>query len=121
MYGKKVWLIPDGFLPAVSNGPDISHEAVCVLNLSENDAEINISIYFQDSEPLENFYACCGKKRTNHIRLDALTDKDGNKIPIGVPYAIKVESSTPIIVQHSRMDTTQSERTLMTTIAYPVS
>lgn len=116
--GSKIWIIPDGFLPLKSSGDFQSHEAVCVLNLGNKDANINLSIYFEDREPMENFKAVCGAKRTNHIRLDKIVDSQGNKIPVNIPYAIKVESDEPIIVQHSRMDTTQAEMTLMTTIAY---
>lgn len=118
--GKKIWIIPDGYLPGKSNGDFVSHEAVCVLNLSDKDANINLSIYFEDREPMENITAICKSKRTNHIRLDRINDADNRKIPIGVPYSIKVESDVPIVVQHSRMDTTQAEMTLMTTIAYPL-
>ena len=39
----------------------------------------------------------------------------------GVPYALRVESSVAVTVQHSRMDTSQEALTLMTTMAYPVS
>ncbi|MBE6083394.1 MULTISPECIES: sensory rhodopsin transducer [Tissierellales] len=116
--GSKVWIIPDGFLPLKSSGNLKSHEAVCVLNLGEKDANINLSIYFEDRNPMENFKAVCGAKRTNHIRLDKIMDNKGNKIPVNIPYSIKIESDEPIIVQHSRMDTTQAEMTLMTTIAY---
>ena len=31
-----------------------------------------------------------------------------------------VESSVPVVVQYSRLDTAQAELALMTTIAYPV-
>ena len=120
MYGKKTWLIPDGYIPSTSSGSFVSHEAICVLNLSENDAKINISIYFENDEPMEGFFAECGKKRTNHIRLDKITDKNGKKIPVDMPYAMKVESDTPIVVQHSRMDTSQAELTLMSTMAFPL-
>jgi hypothetical protein len=116
--GKKVWIIPDGFLPEKSNGDFVSHEAVCVLNTGNEKAEIDLTIYFEDREPMEDLTAVCEGRRTNHIRLDKIVDKNGEKIPVGVPYAIKVESSCPIVVQHSRMDTTQAEMTLMTTIAY---
>jgi hypothetical protein len=120
MGSNKIWIIPDGFIPEKSNGDFVSHEAVCVLNLSEADAKINISVYFEDREPMEEFWAECKSKRTHHIRLDKITDKNGKKIPSGVPYALKVESGAPIVVQHSRMDTSQAEMTLMTTMAYPV-
>lgn len=116
--GKKLWVIPDGFLPEKSNGDFVSHEAICVLNTGDKDAKLKITVYFEDREPMENFNSICSAKRTNHIRLDKLTDKDNNKIPVGVPYALLVESDQKIVVQHSRMDTTQAEMALMTSIAY---
>lgn len=116
--GKKVWVIPDGFLPDKSNGEFVSHEAICVLNTGEEETEIKLTIFFEDREPMDKFIAVCGARRTNHIRLDKIRDIEGNRIPVGVPYAIMVESSSDIVVQHSRMDTSQAELTLMTTIAY---
>ena len=44
----------------------------------------------------------------------------GELIPRDTPYAILVESSEPIVVQYSRLDTSAVEMALMTTIAYPV-
>jgi len=37
-YGKKVWLIPDCYLNSVSKNPSVSHEAICVINTSDEDA-----------------------------------------------------------------------------------
>lgn len=56
--------------------------------------------------------------RTNHIRLDKIKNKNGQTIPKDVPYALLVESDVEIVAQHSRMDVSQAEMTLMTTIAY---
>jgi hypothetical protein len=50
--------------------------------------------------------------------LDKIRDGKGNGIPMGVPYAIMLESNTEIIAQYSRLDTAQAEMGLMTTIAY---
>lgn len=118
--GEKTWIISDGYLPEKSNGSFISHESICVLNLTEETAKISITIYFEDRDPMEGFEALCNAKRTNHIRLEKIKDKIGNNIPRGVPYALKVESSSPIIVQHTRLDTTQAELSLMTTMGYPL-
>jgi hypothetical protein len=120
MAGKSTWLIGDGFIPEVSNGNQISHESVCVLNLSGQDAEIQLTFYFEDRDPMNKFYSYCKADRTHHIRLDKLTDKDGNSVPRGVPYAIKVVSSIPVIVQHTRLDTSQEALSLMTTMAYSI-
>lgn len=118
MTGKKLWVIPDGFMSDTEKGNFVSHEAVCVLNLCESDANIKLTVYFEDKEPLEGFCAVCKSKRTNHIRLDKIINDRGEKIPKEVPYSILVESDTEIIVQHSRMDVSQAEMTLMSTIAY---
>lgn len=58
--------------------------------------------------------------RTNHIRMDKIKSKDGYTIPKDTPYALIVESDTPIVVQYSRLDTSSTNMALMTTIAYPV-
>jgi hypothetical protein len=120
MIGKRTWLIPDGFMPPKSTGDQVSHEAVCVLNVGNEDAEIRLTFYFEDREPMDRFKSSCGARRTHHIRLDRLKDADGITIPLGVPYAIQVASSVPVIVQHSRLDTTQEALALFTTMGYPV-
>lgn len=119
--GKKIWIIADGYISEKSTGSFPSHESICVLNLSEVQAEISISIYFEDKEPMGKFKATCCAKKTNHIRLDNIKDEDGNKVPVGTPYAIKVESNIPVVVQHTRLDTTQEAMALMTTMAYPLA
>ena len=117
-FGKKQWLIADGYMSDTESGEYVSHEAVCVLNLTDESAEIKITVYFEDREPLKGFVAECQSERTNHIRLDKIENKDGVKIPLGVPYALLIESNVAVVCQHSRMDVTQAEMTLMTTMAY---
>jgi hypothetical protein len=120
-YGSKVWFIPDGYYPSFSSGKFPSHEAICVLNPGPKDAEITIILYFEDQEKMEGFQAVCKAERTNHIRMDKLKDINGQGVPKGVAYAMMVKSNTEIIVQYSRMDTTQAEMALMTTMAHPVT
>lgn len=119
--GSKVWFIPDCYWPEITTGEHyVSHEAICVLNPSKHDAKITITLYFEDSEPMRGFTAECKAERTNHIRLDQIKNDQGKGIPQGVPYAAMVESDQPIIVQYSRLDTTQAEIGLMTTMAHPL-
>lgn len=117
--GEKHWFIPDGFIPPDSTGALTSHESICVLNCSSEEALINITIYFEDREPMEDILVVVQGRRTKHIRTSSLM-KEGASIPIGVPYAIEVQSDIRIIVQYSRLDSTQAENTLMSTIAYPI-
>jgi Uncharacterized protein conserved in bacteria len=118
--GAKVWFIPDAYYPTISNGHFPSHEAICVLNPGVKDAEIDVVLYFEDRDKMSGFKVVCKAERTNHIRMDKLKDINGNGVPKGVPYAMMVTSSENIIVQYSRMDTTQAEMALMTTMAYPL-
>ena len=118
-YGKKTWLIPDCFLDPVSNG-QVSHEAVCVINTSPEDAEIKFTLFFEDRDADTSFSSGCASMRAHHIRLDRLKNPAGEEIPRGIPYAMLIESNTPIVVQYSRLDTAQSELALMTTIPYAV-
>ncbi len=46
MIGKTVWTIGDGFMNTTKNGEFNSHEAICVLNTCDDDAQINITEYF---------------------------------------------------------------------------
>lgn len=119
-YGKKTWLIPDCFLNSVSKNESISHEAICVINTTDNDANIKITLFFEDRECDESFSAFCGSKKTHHIRMDKLKKENGEMIPRDTPYAALIESDVNIVVQYSRLDTSQVEMALMTTIAYPV-
>lgn len=116
MFGKKQWMIPDMYWPEVTTpGHYVSHEAICVLNAAKEDAHLTVTFYFEDRDPIVCEGLVCAAQRTNHMRMDKL-----NKVPMGVPYAALVSSDVPVVVQYSRLDTTQAENGLITTIAYPV-
>jgi len=120
--GSLVWYIPDAYLPqpVVGDGPYIGHEAVCVLNVSAEDAHLHFDFYFEDRSPVKDIGVDVLSERTRHVRLDKPEQLSGFAVPVGVPYAIRVRSDVPVIVQYSRLDTTQKQCTLMTTMAFPV-
>lgn len=118
--GAKVWTIPDCYLPARSSGELESHESTCVLNLGSRPAAIKLTAYFEDRDPLEGFGAKCPPRRTMHIRLNGLKNQLNQSLPLGVPFALKVESNQRVIVQHTRLDATQPALALMTTMAFAV-
>jgi len=119
-FGSRLWFIPDGYYPVNSNGLFPSHESICVLNPGKKDANIEITLYFEDRDKMEGFKASCKAERTHHIRMDKISSVSGEKVPKGVPYAMMVKSDVDIIVQYSRMDTSQAEMALMSTMAYPI-
>lgn len=118
--GAHVWLIPDGFIPEESTGTQESHEAICVLNTSGDEAHLSISFYFEEREPIRDARVSVPPERTRHLRTNVPEQLNGVEVPRGVPYAIRVESDVPVTIQYSRMDTTQPALSLMTAVAYPV-
>ena len=117
--GKLRWAIAEGYLPATSHGPApelISHEAACILNCSDSDAVVTIQIFFSDLEPVGPYTVLVPARRTRHIRFNDLRHPE--PIPVATDYASVFESNVPIVVQHTRLDSRQSENALMTTIAY---
>lgn len=118
--GHKAWAIADGYIQPVSAGEEESHDGLCVLNAGDSDAHLEITVYFYDREPMRNICSECKARRSNHIRLDKIKDKTGAGIPKGVPYSLVVESDIPVLVQFSRVDTSQNAMALTTTMGYPV-
>ncbi len=92
---------------------------MCAELWNSSGTKLSIDIYFEDREPLEGLVEVIEGRRTRHIRTASL-ERDGERIPAGIPYAITVTSDVPVIVQYSRLDTTQPELALMSVMAYPV-
>jgi hypothetical protein len=115
--GTTRWFVPDAFLPSESSHGIESHEAACLLNVGDDDASVAFTFYFEDREPIEGVVVRLGARRTRHVRLDRAAEL-GAELPRGTPFAYAVESDVPIVVQHSRLDTTAGGYTLFTTIAY---
>lgn len=120
--GHKTWAIPEGYIPSQSTGPDpefTSHETACILNTGDNEANIEITIYFTDKDPVGPYKLKVPARRTLHLRFNSL--KDPQEIPRDTDYASIIRSDVPIVVQHTRLDSRQAENALLTTIAYPVN
>lgn len=116
--GKNTWAIAEGYIPSQSNGPEpamTSHETACILNTSEDEAQVTIIIYYEDRDPVE-YKVKVPAKRTLHLRFNDL--KEPEPIPRDTPYASVLMSNVPIVVQHTRLDSRQAENALLTTIAY---
>jgi hypothetical protein len=117
--GKKIWAIPEGYIPAWSNGPApefTSHEAACILNTGGSDAHIELTIYFADREPVGPYRIVVPALRTKHLRFNDLSEPE--KIPLGLTYSSVFIADVPVVIQHTRLDSRQSENALLTTIAY---
>jgi len=120
MLGRTVWVIPEGYLPSESTGEGpafASHETACLLNTSDRDAHVEITLYFADREPVGGYTLTVPARRTVHQRFNDLTDP--RPVPRDTDYASVITSDVPIVVQHTRLDTRQAELALLSTVAWP--
>jgi hypothetical protein len=117
--GRRRWAIAEGYIPGWSNGPEpqfTSHETACLLNTSDEEASVEITVYFEDRGPAGPYRMTVPAKRTLHVRFNELTNPE--TVPTGTDYASVIESNVPIVVQHTRLDSRQAENALLSTIAY---
>ena len=118
--GKRHWAIAEGYIPPASTHGDdprfLSHEAACILNANDQDAQDTLTIYFSDREPAGPYRVTVPARRTRHLRFNDLNDPE--PIPTDTPYSSVIEADVPIVVQHTRLDSRQDALALLSTIAY---
>ena len=120
--GRRRWAIAEGYIPASSTGPEpqmTSHETACILNAGARDAHVEITVFFADRDPVGPYRVTVPARRTLHLRFNDLRDPE--PIPLDTDYASVFESDEPIVVQHTRLDSRQSENALLSTIAFSAS
>lgn len=117
--GHRRWAIAEGYIPGWSTGPEpqfTSHETACLLNTADEAANVEITVYFSDREPVGPYRVTVPARRTLHVRFNELEDPE--PVPRDTDYASVIESDVPIVVQHTRLDSRQAENALLSTIAY---
>ncbi len=117
--GKRIWAIAEGYIPGTSTGPEpamTSHETACLLNTSDEDAAVEIWLFFSDKDPVGPYKIMVPPKRTRHVRFNDL--KEPAPVPRETDYSSVIISNIPIVVQHTRLDSRQEANALLTTIAY---
>ena len=119
--GRHVWVIAEGYIPAESHSPNpsramVSHETACIVNPNDEDAAVEITLYFADREPAGPYRVTVNARRTLHVRFNDLRDPE--PVPLDTDYASVIRSPVPIVVQHTRLDSRQPPHALLSTIAW---
>ncbi|UFW73009.1 sensory rhodopsin transducer [Bradyrhizobium sp. WU425] len=120
--GCTIWAIPEGYIPSggVSEAHDlVSHETACFLNAGDRDAEVRITLFFENRDPVGPYVLTVPARRTLHMRFNDLADPA--PVPRDTSYASLIEASAPIVVQHTRLDSRQPAMALLTTVAFPAN
>lgn len=119
--GRTRWVIAEGYIPSRStNGDDpafVSHETACILNTGDEDAAVEITLFFAGREPVGPYRLTVPARRTRHVRFNDLDDPAS--VPRDTDYASVIEANVPIVVQHTRLDSRQAELALLSTLAFP--
>ena len=116
MHGRKLWFFPDGDIPPPGDGPLKGHESLIILNPNDAKAEITITVYFTDREPVTAPVQQVGARRVVCLRTDE--GIGGCRIPYG-QYALKLESTAPVVCQIGRMDVRQANLAYYTVMGFP--
>jgi hypothetical protein len=104
--GGRCWVVPGGRIPFPSNGEEpefTSFDQLCVLNSGDEDAHLELTIYYEDREPVGPYPIRVGARRVRHVRLNDLVDPEA--IVLGQRFGWVVRSPVPVVVQFVRQDT----------------
>lgn len=118
MHGKRIWFFPDGERPPYGESDMKGHESVVILNPNGEDAHAVMTIYFADRGPVREIPVTIGAERVRCLRTDRENDFGAHTLPIGVQYALKLESDVPVIVQYGRLDNRQVNLAFYTTMGW---
>ncbi|HET9715095.1 MAG TPA: sensory rhodopsin transducer [Pseudolabrys sp.] len=116
--GKRVWAIAEGYIPSQSASERrdlISHETACILNAGDRDAQVSLTLYFADREPVGPYRIVVKARRTLHLRFNDLSEPPA---PRDTDYASVFVSDVPVVIQHTRLDSRPVQLALLSTIAF---
>ncbi|MBR2374904.1 MAG: hypothetical protein IKA88_01305 [Clostridia bacterium] len=116
--GKKNWVIPDCELPPEGEGVLKGHESVVIVNDSNKKAVIKVTLYFVEDAAYENITWEVEPKKVKCFRMNNVEHMCGYVVPLETQYAMKLESSQPIVVQYGRLDNRQTNLAYYTTLAF---
>lgn len=117
--GAKIWAIPGGHVPLRSSGEEprcTSRDELCVLNAGHVDATVQLTIYYEDREPVGPYTLKVAAQRVRHVRVNDLIDPQA--LPLDTPYAVLLIADHAVVVQFTRHDTSQAANAVTTTLAF---
>jgi len=117
--GSKVWAIPAGRIPPDSTGrePEFnSRDELCLLNATAEEANLEITIFYANRDPVGPYTLKVGACRVRNVRLNDLIDPEA--IPMGIDYAAVVEADVPIVAQHVRFDSRRAEDSMFGSLGF---
>jgi len=119
--GRCAWAVAEGYIPPTSTEGKrqlTSHETICILNAGDEDAQVEVTVYFSNRAPVGPYRFKVEAKRTSHLRFNEFTDPE--PVPKDTDFSSVIVSSVPVVVQHTRLDSRQAALASLSTMAFPV-
>ena len=121
--GAYVWVVPDGYMAALTpaeqeweeqGGGYFSHESICISNTADRDTRCHLEVLYED--PALKNVSCefeVQAHRSVHYRLDKLKGEDGEPLIVkDAPVSYKITSyNARVVVQGSRILTSGENST----------
>ena len=117
--GACVWTFPDGDLPPPGDVEPHGHESLLLLNLGREQARVVLTFYFTDRPPVRDVTLTVDAERVRCVRMDEPVGEQEYRVPFG-QYALRVESSVPLVCQIGRMDVRQPNLAYYTVMGFPL-
>ena len=119
--GRKRWVVSGGHIPLRSTGREpefTSFDRLSILNVSDQTAEIDITLYYSDQAPVGPYHLKIDARRVRKFRFNDLIDPEA--VLLDRDYGALIESSVPVVVQFTRQSTAQAANGLLGTMAFPL-
>ena len=118
--GNKRFVLPDGCTPTQSTGEVPSHECISVLNLNDEDAELTLTAYYMDKDPVKSQPIVCKAQRSTHIPMFFFKTEDGEPLDVNSPYSGIVDVTLPVYAQYARVVTAQPEYSITSMMMHAI-
>lgn len=103
-YGKKVWIFPDAELPPEGVNAIPGHESIIITNPCDRDAEIRITLFYTDKEPVCDISVQVKARRVRCLRTNDKQVFGAHTAAFNEQYAIMLESNVPVVAQYGRAE-----------------
>ena len=107
--GKNNWVFCDGYLPPKGNNPEFEgHEALMLTNLNKDKAKIELTLVFEDKDPVDGIFVDLDGMRTTCVRMDKSLGENNYQLGESEQYTVWVKSDVPICACFGRLDVRQT-------------
>jgi hypothetical protein len=110
--GRRVWVLSDCLIPSQAGQAGVDcREGACILNTCEQIAVIELTLYFNDRDPVGPYRLEVEPSRTRQLEFASLDSP--LPVPRDVCFAAVFRVGIPVVVSHFRLDTRPPPRAVV--------